>query len=236
MDASLLASLGHGCNESSTDTRSILSVVGDNVPSQSAMFHGSNQTYFPLSPKISTKAVWMRLAKLGYFCSIRVASYDATSTHVVQRAISTNGASLVEVALLADEGGDATSAKTSGTGADESGKLLEELTLFNGSLDTEEVSEDTNNGQELVGSVAIISNALSCNSPLHQGQEGSVKVEGLLELVSVLTQEEISLVDELADDETEDFAEVKTGNHLLKRLLSWLVGGLVDDNVVLGAG
>lgn len=68
---------------------------------------------------------------------------------------------------------------------------------------------------------------------LNKGQERGVKCVGLLKLVRVLAEEQLSLVDELAEDESEDLAEVETGNHLLERLLVRLVGRLVDDGVVL---
>lgn len=82
------------------------------------------------------------------------------------------------------------------------------------------------------------SSALSIleHAPLHEGQERSVERVRLLELVSVLTKEELSVVDQFHEDESEHFAKVETGDHLLERLLSGLVGRLVDDDVVLGSG
>jgi len=51
-----------------------------------------------------------------------------------------------------------------------------------------------------------------------------------------LTQEKVTGFDELGQDQSEDFSEVETGNHLFKGLLARLVGRLVDDDVVLGSG
>ena len=84
--------------------------------------------------------------------------------------------------------------------------------------------EDADDHEELVGRVH-----------LHEREEGSVERVRDLELVRVLAEEEHALVDELADDEAEDFAEVPPRDELLECLLAGLVGGLVDDLVVLGA-
>jgi hypothetical protein len=145
--------------------------------------------------------------------------------HVVQGSVGADRAALLEVTLLGDNGGDTTCRETGRAGADEDGKLAEELTFLEGGLDTEEVVEDTDGHEQLVGGVG-----------LHEREEGSVERVSLLELVRVLAEEEVTRVDELAENETEDLAEVETGNHLLKRLLADLVGRLVDDNVVLGTG
>ena len=67
---------------------------------------------------------------------------------------------------------------------------------------------------------------------LHQGEERGVERVRDLDLVRVLPKEEHALVDELADDEPQDLAEVPPGDGLLERLLAGLVRGLVDDLVV----
>lgn len=72
-------------------------------------------------------------------------------------------------------------------------------------------------------------------SPLDQRQESSVKDERFLDFVCLLSEEENSFVDEFAHDEAEDLAEVQASNHLLERLLSGLVGSLVDRDIVLSA-
>ena len=72
--------------------------------------------------------------------------------------------------------------------------------------------------------------------PLHQRQERGVDGVSLLKLVGVLTQEEVTGLDKLGQDESENFSEVETGDHLFKGLLAGLVGRLVDDDVVLGSG
>jgi hypothetical protein len=45
----------------------------------------------------------------------------------------------------------------------------------------------------------------------------------------------VTRFDELGQDESEDFSEVETGDHLFKGLLAGLVGRLVDDDVELGS-
>ena len=70
---------------------------------------------------------------------------------------------------------------------------------------------------------------------LHEREEGGVERVRDLDLVRVLPEEDDALVDELADDEPQDLAEVPARDELLERLLAWLVGGLVDDLVVLCA-
>jgi len=145
-------------------------------------------------------------------------------THVVQRPIGSDGTSLLEVSFLADNSSDTTSRKSSGSSSNQRGELLEELSLFVGGFETKEVGEDTNDSEEFVGGVR-----------LHEREEGGIERIGLFELVGVLTEEEISIVDELAEDQSEDFSEVKTGNHLLERLFPGLVARLVDDDVKLGS-
>lgn len=77
---------------------------------------------------------------------------------------------------------------------------------------------------------------LTPDPPLHQRQKGGVDGVGLFELVSVLTQEHVTRFDELGQDESEDFSEVETGDHLFEGLLARLVGRLVDDDVELSSG
>ena len=54
---------------------------------------------------------------------------------------------------------------------------------------------------------------------LDEGKERGVESEGDLDLVGDLSEEELSIVDELADNETEDLSEVETGDHLLESLV-----------------
>lgn len=58
------------------------------------------------------------------------------------------------------------------------------------------------------------------NSPLHQTQESSVEGISLLQLVGVLTQEQVSSVDKIANDQSEDLSQIQTRDHLLERLSS----------------
>lgn len=75
----------------------------------------------------------------------------------------------------------------------------------------------------------------SHDPPLHQTEESSVESVCFFQLVRVLSQEQISRIDQVAQDESEHLSEVETGDHLFERLLSGLVGRLVDDDVILGS-
>ena len=177
--------------------------------------------FLPFSPKMSTKAPWTRLAKLGYFYSSAVETTQEASTHVVKRTIGTDVATLLQVAVLADDGGDTTGGKTGSSGTNEDRKLLEEFSLLVGGLNTEEVREDTDDSEQLVSRVARISKGTSRNAadlPLHQTQEGCVERVSLLQLVRVLAQEQVSGINQVANDQTEDLSEVETGDHLLECL------------------
>lgn len=76
------------------------------------------------------------------------------STHVVQATVGADGAAFLEVSLLRDDGGDTAGGQAGRSGTDQDGELLEELSLLLGGLDTEEVGEDANDGQELFSRVA----------------------------------------------------------------------------------
>lgn len=97
-----------------------------------------------------------------------------------------------------------------------------------GSLRFERLSRESHRPSSTCGAVS--------RSPLHQRQERGVDGVSLLKLVGVLTQEEVTGLDKLGQDQSEDFSEVETGDHLLEGLLARLVGRLVDDDVVLGSG
>lgn len=157
-------------------------------------------------------------------------------THVVQGTVGTNGTSLLEVTLFADNGGDTTGREPSGSGTDQSSELLEELSFFVRGLETKEVGKDTNDSEQLVGGVTTFSDTLQPYSPLHQRQEGGIECICLFKLVGILTKEEVAIVDQFAQDQSEDFSEIETSNHLFERLLARLVGRLINDDVEFGSG
>lgn len=80
-----------------------------------------------------------------------------------------------------------------------------------------------------------LSTADQSDVPLDQTQERSVKHEGLLDLVGLLSEEQDTVINELDHDEAEDLSKVQSSDHLFESLLSGLVRGLVDLNVVGGA-
>lgn len=79
----------------------------------------------------------------------------SSSTHVVQTSIRANGASFLEVPHFADNGGNTTSRKPSRSSANQHSKVLKKLTLFKGSFNAKEVSEDADDGQKFVGNIAV---------------------------------------------------------------------------------
>jgi hypothetical protein len=161
------------CNDGTSNTRSVLGVVGDNVPaiarlvsviSQKRNIIADLDTHFPFSPKMSTKASWIRSANPGYFyqedsrrisllgcCNSRLSSGQ---TYVVKRPIGTDSTSFLEVPLLADNSGDTTGTQSSCTSTDQLGQVSEKDSLLQGGLETEEVGKDSDDGEELVSRVA----------------------------------------------------------------------------------
>ena len=67
--------------------------------------------------------------------------------HVVKRTVGTDGASLLEVSLLADNRGDTTGTQSSGTSTDQLGQVSEKGPLFQSGLETEKVGKDSDHGQ-----------------------------------------------------------------------------------------
>jgi hypothetical protein len=146
-------------------------------------------------------------------------------THVVQGPIGSNSTSFLKVSLLADNSSNTTSRQPSSPSSNQSSQFLKELPLFVCSFQSKEMGEDSNNSQQFIGRVGF-----------HEGQERSVECVGFFELVGVLSKEEISVVDEFTENESEDFSEVETGNHFLERLFSRFVGGFINDDVELCSG
>ena len=56
------------------------------------------------------------------------------------------------------------------------------------------------------------------DAPLYQRKKGGIKSVGFLEFTSILTEEEITRIDQLAENETEDLAKVQASDQLLKSL------------------
>ena len=55
-----------------------------------------------------------------------------------------------------------------------------------------------------------------CRVAFHEGQERRVHRIRNFDLVRILTQEEHTLIDQLADNETKDLAEITTGYQFLR--------------------
>jgi hypothetical protein len=159
------------------------------------------------------------------------------------RTVSSDIATLLHVALLGDDSGDTAGGETGGTSTDELGKGLEKVSLLLRGLESEEVGEDANDHETFIGLIAVRAQTQSKAmvrvrwtrtgsgsrgkrqregymrySRLDEGKESGVESVRLLDLVGDLTKEELALVDELAQDQTEDLSEVESGDHLLERL------------------
>lgn len=143
-------------NDGTTNTRTILGVMSDNL--------------FALLTKDVNQSLVYSVGKVWVFL---MSAEGANQPYVVQRSISSNGTSLFQVSLLADNGSDTTGRESSGSSTDEDGEFSEELSLLDGRLDTKEVGKDTDNGQELIGRVTKVS-CIACNlftSPSTTGRQ-----------------------------------------------------------------
>ena len=146
-------------------------------------------------------------------------------TYIIQGPIRPDAAPLVQVPHLADDRRDPTSTEPRRPPPDKLRQRAEKLPLRERRLEREEVVEDADDHEQLVRRVH-----------LHEREEGGVERVRDLDLVRVLPEEDDALVDELADDEPQDLAEVAARDELLERLLAGLVRRLVDDLVVLCPG
>lgn len=143
--------------------------------------------------------VFLYLGTFSFFSLLR-----HISTHVVQRAISADGASLVQIVHLAHYRSDAARAETRSAAPNELSERAEELALREGSLEREEMGKYTNDHQELL-----------CRVALHEREERGVKHIRAFDLVCVLSEEEHTLVDQLADNEAQDLAQITTRDQFL---------------------
>lgn len=162
---------------------------------------------------MSCKPSCTRSAKLGYFYISRHLSVFFRScatavreTHIVQRAVSAHSAPLVQIVHLAHDRSDATGAETRGAAPDELSERAEELALCEGSLEREEMGEYAYDHQELL-----------CRVALHKREERGVEHIRAFDLVCVLTEEEHTLVDQLADNEAQDLAQISTRDQFLEK-------------------
>jgi hypothetical protein len=129
-------------------------------------------THRPFSPKMSTKPSSRRCGNLGYFCRGKVERVSQPTlpyktlffdwSHVVERPVRGNAdrlrlgvGDLVEQPLLGNDRGDTTGRETGGASTDQGGQAAHELPLGDGSVEGEEVREESGDGQELVGRVTV---------------------------------------------------------------------------------
>jgi hypothetical protein len=103
--------------------------------------------------------LWTLSGKFGYFCSDKSAKRKQRPmiyAYIVQRSISANSASLFKIPLFADNSGDTTCRKARSSRTDQNSKLLEKLSLFKRGLDSEEMGENTNDGQKFIGWITMV--------------------------------------------------------------------------------
>ena len=143
-------------------------------------------------------------ARFSFF--FRSCATAVRETHVVQRAVSAHSTPLVQIVHLAHDRSDAAGAETRGAAPDELSERAEELALCEGSLEREEMGEYAYDHQELL-----------CRVALHKREERGVEHVGAFDLVCVLTEEEHTLVDQLADNEAQDLAQISTRDQFLEK-------------------
>lgn len=109
------------------------------------------------------------------------------------------------MAHLGHDRSDATRAQPRGAASHQFGECAEELAFGERRLERKEVREDSDDHQQFL-----------CRVAFHEGQERRVQRIRNFDLVRVLTQEEHTLIDQLADNETKDLAEITTGDQFLR--------------------
>ena len=71
------------------------------------------------------------------------------------------------------------------------------------------MGEDADDGEQFVGRIAF-----------HEAEEGRVKAVGPLQLVCILTGKDDTVVDKLADNQTQDLAQVSSRDEFLCKNVS----------------
>ena len=122
-------------------------------------------------------------------------------TYIIQRAIRADRAPRLQVAHLAHDRGNAASAQPRSSASYQFSERAEELALGERCLEREEVREDTDDHQQFL-----------CRIAFHEREERRVQRVRNFDLVRVLTQEEHTFIDQLADNETEDLPKITTGD------------------------
>lgn len=110
------------------------------------------------------------------------------------------------MAHLAHYRGNAARTQPRSSAAYELGKCTEELAFGKCRLERKEVREDADDHQQFLGWIA-----------LHKREERRVERIGYFDLVRILTQEEYTFIDKLADNEAEDLPEITTRDQFLLR-------------------
>ena len=125
-------------------------------------------------------------------------------TYVIQRAVRADRAPGFQEAHLAHDRSDPARAQPRGAASHQFGEGAEELAFGERRLEGKEVREDADDHQKFL-----------CRVALHEGKEGRVQRVRNFDLVRVLTQEEHTFIDQFADNETQDLAEIATGDQFL---------------------
>ena len=127
-------------------------------------------------------------------------------THIIQRPIHPNRASHVQVTHLGHDRRNAAQAQHRHAAPHQLGECAEEPAFGERRLERKEVREDADDHQQLL-----------CRFTLYEREERSVQHIRIFDLVHVLAQEEHTCIDQLADNKTQDLAQIATGD----QFISW---------------
>ena len=124
--------------------------------------------------------------------------------YIIQRSIRSDRASRLQVTHLAHDRRNTARAEPRGAASDQFSECAEELAFGECGLERKEMTEDTDDHQQFL-----------CWVALHEREECRVQRIRYFELVRVLSQEKHTFIDQLADNETQDFSQITTGDQFL---------------------
>lgn len=132
-------------------------------------------THFPFSPKMSCKPSCTRSAKLGYFYTTSQQTHtliEISATCLVQRAVRSDYATLIQVTHLTNNRGNAARTQPCSAPPHELSECTEELALSERRLDGKKVCKDTDDHKQFICRItgtdrATISLAQECSLRAH---------------------------------------------------------------------
>jgi hypothetical protein len=174
-------------------------------------------TYRPLSPKMSCTPSCTRSAKPGYFCCRSVGALSAPTArsfaspmkpgacvhHRIQRAIRSERASRLHVTHPVQDRCNTARDEPRSAASDQFSECAEKL-VFGVCGFEQKMTKDTDDHQQLLYLVA-----------LREREERRVQRIWYFEAVRVLPHEEHTIIDQLADNESQYFPQITTGDQFL---------------------